>query len=607
MTSSISAQQGTSTPIDSTYAQVLKLYKKDAKSALDLLESVKEQVFTGKNDNHKFYYHYNYFRILFHTKSNVDQSLHQLHSALKYAKKTEQKAGVYNKLGIVHHLLLGKIDSGMHYQIKAIQTIKKQKDQYNLTYYYLDLGKIYLSIEDYPKAAGYMEKSLDIARIKGERIDYGFSLFNTINVYKKLQDSSKVKILEEEYAKFKEGKSIQSEKAHQGTGYSLATSNKSGLLKQKITQNEAQRDTFMVLNNRLFLADAQFKDKKYKDAQHTLEQGLSFLKDSILLFKKTYFEKLKQAHLFQGNYQQALNYTDSLSAIDKSLLDTKRMNTLQELEAKYQKLEQDQQIALLNNEKQITQRNFLLALLAAGTLSLIAVGLLLYSREKTQHNKILQTKNEQINAMLTEKDLLLREIHHRVKNNLQVVSSLLNLQSNYITDNAALEAITEGKNRVISMSLIHQNLYGDSNPTHISTRKYFADLIDQLFDCYNIDDNTIVMHKNIDNVLLDVDTMIPLGLISNELISNALKHAFKERPTGNIYFTLTDQGDHLHIEIKDDGVGMDTEKFLQSRSFGNKMIQAFIQKLNATWEVENNEGTTFLIHIQKVAGRVLAA
>ena len=116
---------------------------------------------------------------------------------------------------------------------------------------------------------------------------------------------------------------------------------------------------------------------------------------------------------------------------------------------------------------------------------------------------------------MEDKDILLREIHHRVKNNLQVVSSLLNLQSSYISDKIALEAINEGKNRVSSMALIHQNLYTEKNLTEIETKRYFEELLDQLFDSYNIDSESISLQKDIDSVLIDVYMMIQLFFITN--------------------------------------------------------------------------------------------
>ena len=149
------------------------------------------------------------------------------------------------------------------------------------------------------------------------------------------------------------------------------------------------------------------------------------------------------------------------------------------------------------------------------------------------------------------------------------------------------------------MALIHKNLYTDDNLTSIETIRYFDDLIDQLFESYNIDEDKITIEKDIDSMQLDVDTMIPLGLVTNELMSNALKHAFTESLSGTIKFSLKDEGDTILVQIKDNGKGINKDVFTSSQSFGNKMITAFVQKLKATLNIINHQGTEITLVISK--------
>jgi two-component system, sensor histidine kinase PdtaS len=296
-------------------------------------------------------------------------------------------------------------------------------------------------------------------------------------------------------------------------------------------------------------------------------------------------------------FENALKYLEGFKMYSDSTFNIENAKVIGELKSKYDFESKEKEVVNLEKitevkSKQIgTQNIFLITL--TGLIALL-LGLL-YKTVKQKGT--ITAKNEQITKMLDEKDLLLREIHHRVKNNLQVVSSLLNLQSNYITDDIALEAINEGKNRVLSMALIHQNLYSDEHLTAIETKGYFDDLLDQLFESYNIDEEQIKLEKDIDNFLIDVDTMIPLGLITNELISNALKHAFKDRAEGKILFSVKNINGNIIIAIKDNGVGVEPSLFTASRSFGNKMIQAFVQKLKANLEVRNDSGTEIVITI----------
>jgi len=156
------------------------------------------------------------------------------------------------------------------------------------------------------------------------------------------------------------------------------------------------------------------------------------------------------------------------------------------------------------------------------TAAILLIGLL-YRNQKQK--KLISIQND-------EKDILLREIHHRVKNNLQVISSLLGIQSRSIKDVQAKQAIHEGRARVHSMSLIHQNLYKKDNLTGVDMRVYLNKLSTDLINTYNLSEGQIEIEKDIDELILDVEYVVPIGLIINELISNALKYAFPDQQNG---------------------------------------------------------------------------
>ncbi len=214
-----------------------------------------------------------------------------------------------------------------------------------------------------------------------------------------------------------------------------------------------------------------------------------------------------------------------------------------------------------------------------------------------------EVENEVISQSLKEKDTLLREIHHRVKNNLQVISALLTLQSKYVAHDEAKEALKVGEGRVHSMALIHQDLYQHSNLKGVNARDYFEKLINNLIASYKSDQVRLSLHCDIHPMLLDVDTMIPLGLVVNELTSNALKHAFTNTQTGNIYITLKEVNNTLQLMIRDDGKGA-TSVELESKSFGFSLIQSFARRLDADVDVTNDNGLSVLLQIRnyKMAG-----
>ena len=320
--------------------------------------------------------------------------------------------------------------------------------------------------------------------------------------------------------------------------------------------------------------------------------------------RDSYLEIKARIEKQEGNYQKSIGYFEQLNTYRDSMEKANTINQLFLSEQQYDRNIKNAEINQLTIEAEVAKANLNTSqkILGISLLSLAFLSFFFYTLYRK--NKKITEQQIKLNAALSDKDILLREIHHRVKNNLQVVSSLLNLQSNYIFDDAALEAINEGKNRVSSMALIHQNLYQEENLTGINCKEYFEDLIENLFDSYNIQEDSIQLEKDVSSLNLDVETMVPLGLIVNELISNALKHAFTENNgSGKINFVLKEENSTLILKIQDNGKGINSEHFLNSKSFGNKLIQAFKQKLGAEIIIENNNGTqiTLIIHKFKKA------
>ena len=197
-------------------------------------------------------------------------------------------------------------------------------------------------------------------------------------------------------------------------------------------------------------------------------------------------------------------------------------------------------------------------------------------------------------------EVLNREIHHRVKNNLQVISSLLDIQSQTIKDAEAADVIRESRQRVQSMAYIHQNLYEGKTVGEIGLSDYINNLADHLFSSYNIQKDRIRFSTDIEKIRLHTDTVIPLGMILNELISNSLKYAFKDLEEGEIKVALKQNKDHLLMEVKDNGKGLPPNFDINTlQSFGFKVIRAFAQKLKAKLLINGEHGTNVQLVITK--------
>jgi two-component sensor histidine kinase len=202
----------------------------------------------------------------------------------------------------------------------------------------------------------------------------------------------------------------------------------------------------------------------------------------------------------------------------------------------------------------------------------------------------------QIKASLQEKEVLLKEIHHRVKNNLQVISSLLDLQANHIHDERTIEMFRDSQNRVSSMGLIHERLYQAEDLARIDFADYIRDLANNLFYSYSVDAAYVTLATHVDDVVLDVDRGIPCGLIINELVSNSLKYAFPNGQKGEIHIDLHHRDEQFLLVVRDDGVGIPDGIDLQhTPSLGLKLVNTLVRQLKGKIALERKNGTKFTI------------
>ena len=224
-------------------------------------------------------------------------------------------------------------------------------------------------------------------------------------------------------------------------------------------------------------------------------------------------------------------------------------------------------------------------------------------------NEDLQTEvaerrlaEEQVRASLAEKETLLREVHHRVKNNLQLISSLLYLQSRKVADSRVREMYRESQNHIRSMALVHERLYQSSSLARIDFAQYVHGLAVDLFHSYAIDPNRIKLKLDLEDTTLDIDTAIHCGLVVNELVSNALKHAFPGKRDGEVRLTLCSDGEGHHcLEIGDDGIGLppglegpDTE------SLGLQLVDTIVEQIGGQFTVQRDPGTMYRITFGEV-------
>ena len=208
---------------------------------------------------------------------------------------------------------------------------------------------------------------------------------------------------------------------------------------------------------------------------------------------------------------------------------------------------------------------------------------------------------EKIKLSLRDKELLLREIHHRVKNNLQIVTSLLNLQSKQIDDEEAIDVFKESQNRVKSMAIIHEQLYQSTDLAHINFEMYINKLVSYLFHSYNVNRRIIKTEILADSVSLNIDTAMPLSLIVNELVSNSLKYAFPNGKEGKIKVELRKEDKMFRLVVADDGIGLPEDfEFEDTETLGLQLINSLTMQIDGEIEVDLSRGTKFKIKFREL-------
>jgi len=331
--------------------------------------------------------------------------------------------------------------------------------------------------------------------------------------------------------------------------------------------------------------------------QGEIARGLRLLEGAydIAVELRAYVDARDMAHYLdrgystQGNMEEAVKYSRKFAEFKDSVISIESSKTVNELKAKYETEKKELQIENLELVNSKQRQTLVGGAIAFGLISLLSFFLFQLYRKVTAQKVV-------ISKALTEKDLLLREIHHRVKNNLQLVSSLLTLQGRSIDDEMAQQAIQAGQSRVRSMALIHQDLYNKESLTDVGVKEYVEKLTHELFTTYRIDTDKVSLTMQVDDIDLDIDTLVPLGLIINELLTNSLKYAFPEDAGGNITVALTEGESRITLKVADDGIGYDPMQVRQN-SFGSSLISALVEQLEGSVDLSTDQGTSIELSI----------
>ncbi|WP_341225726.1 histidine kinase dimerization/phosphoacceptor domain -containing protein [uncultured Arcticibacterium sp.] len=548
------------------------------------------------------------------SSENNDSIYYYDNQALQFFLQTDQKeliTDAYKTVAVDLDLMQKYAEAEVQF-FKGLEVAKSFDYQKGINSIHASLSRLYTNTKDYESALKYSD--MVVAAYKKEE--------NTHPLIRALLASSNIYV-----------KTERAKKALEVVNEALA-------LVPKLPEKYQNSETFNVRAWRAqahralkqydeALADFKFSWKGMQDIygdkmangwkggigsiyylQGKYAEAIPYLKDYVEHFnnKKVYnSEELKDHYIWLAESYKAVKKSDLAF---KYLAEGKdiTINSLQqetealknELRVKYETEQKDEKIFSQSELIKQQQKNQLLSYIVGGLLFVFLSGLFYtYRKNKKKNiqleelNNNLEVTNVQLDKRNAENELLLKEIHHRVKNNLEIVSGLLELQSSQIDDPSVQAAMLSSQNRVHSMGIIHQKLYQSEHLTSIEMRDYFVNLGENILNSFSTDGN-VKIECDMPELVLDVDTAISVGLIANELLTNAFKYAFEGKDSGKIEITMKSNGpndDNLELNITDDGIGKNADNPAKGTGFGTMLIDLLTKQLNGTISYKNENGT----------------
>jgi two-component sensor histidine kinase len=468
-----------------------------------------------------------------------------------------------------------KFYKGIEYGLQS-EALFKQRGiadmDYSFTLYVI--GNSYLSLKDYPNALQYFK----LALAQSERYQF---YNNLADIYIALND---LYTITGEYAKAELN-------ARQAIRYSTLLDN-----------------NFMLMRSWLSLAKLQNRTRRSDVAIASLKTCLQVATENFgdKFFLSKVYEELGKAYAATGDYKNAYTAFLKYDGLEDSVFTADADQRVAKLQTEFDVANKESTIKTQQHSLKQQKRVQLLTLGAAGLLLLILVGLFrTYQTKRKVNNKLeklnqnLEQKNVQLDKRNAENELLLKEIHHRVKNNLEIVSGLLALQAAQIDHPSAQAVMQSSQNRVLSMGIIHQKLYQKENLAGIEMKDYFQNLSESVLDTFNAIGRIKILLP-MQPLDLDVDTAVPVGLITNELLTNAIKYAFAENETGEIQISLTETRieNGLVFRLSDNGIGKQNNTSPKGTGFGTELVNLLVQQLEGNLTVVINNGTTIEIEFK---------
>ena len=554
---------------------------------------------------------------LFRQRQQIDTALYYYNAALPYLDQARDTLWIGYANDHLGYMLVRKGDyyrALMHYQT-AITAFKSLNILMNVGAEYNAIGMIYRQTNDTDKEKQAYREAIEILENFGENKYLGEACSNLSEIL--LMEGQ----IEEGFRLLSRAKTIFENIDHQLGLYSY------NAVLSYYYQNTNPPDYHKVMEYGKKSADIAYKIESYRefaDACYYVGNAYINLKNFVQAGKwlqKGYRAATQYQHPTElarlsnelanyysllGEYDDAYRYLRQYNDLNDSLASNEKIKEFTSLDLSHTYRQNKLRDSLLQvNEKQnlifehkreLQQEQTIQLILIFSVLILVLIGGFIYFTSKRTRKQAIELdeKNKIINKSLHEKELLLKEIHHRVKNNFQIISSLLQLQFKGIEDDQVFKNVEEGQNRIQSMALIHQKLYQNEDLSVIEMQDYTEQLLKQITTFYGF--RNLHLQVQAHNLTLDIDTAIPLGLILNELITNSCKYAFADSDQGKIHIELEQTETHYKLFFTDSGPGLprglDIDK---SKSLGLRLVKRLSKQLHGYFEYNRDHPAKFII------------
>lgn len=535
--------------------------------------------------------------------SDIDTALLLAKQSLQIAKELNDKTIEARAWEEISHneRKLGNNDKSFNASFQALKIYESLEQLDKRAATYTQLANNYINDKDYDIAISYLKKSHIYYVSSRDSIRHALTLLNLGEAYRlnNYLDSAEISFKETlRLNKRLNNNTLQGfSQGNLGMVYNaqdylnLAKTH----LKEAVSILKKLGDSYAASVYLAELGDVHQKENQAKAAEENYLEALTMAQEAGLKEQiRDFSEKLTLFYENQGNYTKALAYQKLFQVYQDSLVNKANIQEIERLKAGYEIDKRESEIGLLTQAN--TSQKYFLWALGGGIFATLAFLWVLHkgNRRIKKANTTLAVQKAEISEREQEKALLLRELNHRVKNNLQMIASLLNLQSHELQGHPAKAALEEGKDRVEALSLVHRKLYQEGAETRIGLKEYLEELVLGLFHGYHADFEPQLEVADVD---VSVDTAIPLALIVNELVVNALKYAFTGIKKPALLVSLKKTEDRLVLDVRDNGQGFAVKKAGQPRSFGLKLMDSLVAQLEGSIERSNGQGTHWRIQL----------